>query len=268
MGVVNMTPDSFSGDGHWQGTKKNLSKAIRYAQKLIHDGADILDIGGESSRPGAKQVSEKEELRRVIPLTTALAKKIKIPISIDTYKPIVAQHALDAGAAIVNNIMGINPDKNLLRMARNYDAAIVLMHMRGNPQTMQKNIKYNNLIKDIIAALRKSLENCLELGIKSDKIIIDPGIGFGKTATHNLEILNRLEKFKNLRRPVLIGTSRKSFIGKVINKNVGQRMWGSAASVAVSILKGAHIVRVHDVAAMRDVAVMTDAIINENTNKD
>ena len=169
---------------------------------------------------------------------------------------------MDAGACILNTIQGTNPPIRLLKMARNYNAAIVLMHMRGTPQTMQTGIHYQDVIVEIISALGRSIEKCLEAGIKADKIIIDPGIGFGKTAGHNLEILDRLNDFATLRRPLLIGTSRKSFIGAILNKDVGQRLFGTAATVCASILNGAHIVRVHDVKAMKDIAQMTDAIVN------
>ena len=266
MGIVNTTPDSFSQDGCLRKCHATPKAAISLAQKQIRDGADIIDIGGESTRPGARRISAKEEIGRVIPVITSLTKKIKVPISIDTYKPLVAKAALDAGAGIVNNIMGSKPDVNLLKMIKNYNAAVVLMHIRGTPRTMQKNIRYRDLTAEITASLRKSIEKCLEIGIKSDRIIIDPGIGFGKTVEHNLEILNRLGDFKKLRRPLLVGTSRKSFIGKVLNRDVRDRLIGTAASVCASILNGAHIVRVHDVKEIKETVVMTDAIINEHTN--
>ncbi len=266
MGIVNVTPDSFSQDGCLSQLSKasgNPSeKAVRQGMKMIRQGADILDIGGESSRPGSKRVSAKEELARVIPAITQLAKKVNIPISIDTYKTSVAKNALDAGACIVNNIKGAQPERSLLKMVRNYNAAIVLMHMQGMPQTMQKNIVYRNVFEDILKRIQISVENCLEIGIKSDRIIIDPGIGFGKTCEHNLLILKHLDRFKRLNLPILIGTSRKSFIGQVLNKDVRHRLWGTAATVSASIINGAHIVRVHDVKEIKDTVTMTDAIIN------
>lgn len=258
MGILNMTPDSFSGDG-----SLDAEKALRRARRLIREGADILDIGGESTRPGARRIAVEEEIRRVVPLIRRLAGKIRIPISVDTYKPQVARRALDAGASIINNIMGTPPDRRLLRMARDYNAGIVLMHIRGTPRTMQKNPVYADLISEIIGALRKSMENCLEIGIKSDRIIIDPGISFGKTVEHNLEIINRLEDFKALHKPVLLGTSRKSFIGKVSDKDTSHRLIGSVATVCAGIMRGAHIVRVHDVKAVQEAAVMIDAVLNE-----
>ncbi|MBF0521794.1 MAG: dihydropteroate synthase [Candidatus Omnitrophica bacterium] len=263
MGILNLTPDSFSGDGLLKNNRDLHDRAVRQAHKLIQDGADILDIGGESTRPGAKQISANEEIARVIPTISCLAKKIKIPISIDTYKPQVAQKALEAGATIVNNIMGTNPQTKLLKMVKNYDATIVLMHIKGTPRTMQKNIFYKNCVQEIVETLQKSLEKCLEIGIKKDRIIIDPGIGFGKTVEHNLEILNRLQAFKILHQPLLIGTSRKAFIGKILNKDTSDRLIGTIASVCAGIINGAHLVRIHDVAALKEAITVTDAIINE-----
>ena len=266
MGILNMTPDSFSGDGCRSGPKEQeqdgMSKAVRLAQRFVQEGADIIDVGGESSRPGARRISVQEEIRRVIPVIQALARKIKIPISVDTYKPLVARHALEAGATAVNNIMGTKMEKSFLRMIGRYDAAIVLMHMRGTPRTMQRNIRYKNVVSEIIDSLKKSIENCLEIGIKSDKIIVDPGIGFAKTAEHNLQIIHHLRQFAVLRRPLLIGVSRKSFIGKVLKKDISQRLSGSLTAACASILNGAHIVRVHDVGPTKEIAAMTDAIRN------
>ena len=259
MGVVNMTPDSFSVDGL---LKKKSNRAVSHALKLIKDGADIIDIGGESTRPGAKAISVKEESSRVIPIIKTLSKKTNIPISIDTYKPEVAQSALKAGASIVNNVMGSKITKSMLKVIKENDAAIVLMHIQGTPKTMQERISYRNLVQEITSDLRKSIEKCLEIGIKSDRIIIDPGIGFGKTVEDNLEIIQRLAEFKSLKKPILIGTSRKSFIGKTLKKDVSNRLMGTAASVSASILNGAHIVRLHDVKKMREVVDLTDAIIN------
>lgn len=267
VGIVNATPDSFSRDGCLCKNRKNHNTALSLARKHIRNGADIIDVGGESTRPGAKRISPKAEIARVIPIITALAKKATVPISIDTYKPQVAKSALDAGASIVNDIMGTKLDPQLLKMIKNYNAAIILMHIRGTPRTMQKRIYYKDVTAEIIASLRKSIEKCLEIGIKSDRIIIDPGIGFGKTVEHNLEILNRLGDFKKLRRPLLVGTSRKSLIGKVLKKDVSSRLIGTVSTVCASILNGAHIVRVHDVKAICEAVTMTDAIINEHYNE-
>ena len=261
MGILNMTPDSFSGDGCLRGSRDAVKKALRLAQRFLREGADIIDIGGESSRPGSRGVSAKEEMRRVIPVLRALARTINIPISIDTCKPPVARHALDEGASIVNNIMGTKMEKGFLRMVRQYDAALVLMHMRGTPRTMQRDIRYKNVVSEIVDSLRKSIENCLEIGIKSDKIIVDPGIGFAKTAEHNLEIIYHLRRFAVLRRPVMVGVSRKSFIGKVLEKDVSRRLYGSLAGACAGILNGAHIIRAHDVGPTKEAAVMIDAIL-------
>ena len=260
MGIVNMTPDSFSGDGLFLNDKESLKVGLQRAQALIRDGADLIDIGGESTRPGAKKLSTREERKRVIPLIRTLVKKIKKPISIDSYKKEVIEEALHAGASMVNDIMGIKPDKNILKLVKKYKAAIVLMHIQGTPRTMQRNIHYKNLINEIIGQLRNSIENCLEIGIKSDRIMIDPGIGFGKTAGHNLEIIQSLLEFKVLNQPILIGPSRKSFIGKVLEKNAPDRLLGTATAVCASILNGADIVRVHDVKEISEVVKMTDAI--------
>ena len=264
MGIVNITPDSFSHDGRLLNQKTDYtSSAVRLAQRMIRAGADIIDIGGESTRPGTKRISAPEELKRILAAVKILAKTARVPISVDTYKASVAQATLDAGASIINNIKGIESDRALLKMIAHYNAGIVLMHLRGTPRTMQKSIRYGNLIQEIIRELKNSIENCLEIGIKSDKIIIDPGIGFGKTAEHNLEILNRLTKFKILNLPILIGTSRKSFIGKILNKAPQQRLLGTVASTCAGVINGAHIVRVHDVAQTAEVVKVVDAIINE-----
>ena len=264
MGILNVTPDSFSQDGLWPLIKKNPKKIVALAQRLVNDGADMLDIGGESSRPGSKPISVDEELKRVIPVVKALVKNIKAPISVDTYKPVVAQAALDGGATIINNIMGTHPNKELLKMIKNYQATIILMHIRGTPATMQQHIIYKNLIREIILDLQKSIEICLEIGIKSDRIIIDPGIGFAKTAEQNLKILNHLSELKKLKQPILVGPSRKSFIGKILNKEVHERLIGTIASVCISIIQGAHIVRVHDVAAVKEAVIITEAILNQS----
>jgi len=264
MGIVNITPDSFSKDGCLLKDKDATKFAVNLAKKQIRNGADIVDIGGESSRPGSKKISSKQEIDRIIPAIRSLSKNISVPISVDTYKPLVAKHALDAGANIINNIKGIQAEKSLLKMVKNYGAAIVLMHMKGTPRTMQRSVSYGDLIKEIFVSLKNSIENCLEIGIKSDRIIIDPGIGFGKTVVNNLEIIDRLNDFSELRQPILIGTSRKSFIGNVLKREVQDRTFGTAASVSTCIVRGAHIVRVHDVKAMKDVTLLTDAIVNNS----
>lgn len=262
MGIVNITPDSFSNDGCLKSFKNYTDIAVKKSKAMIRNGADLIDIGGESTRPGAKRISQKEEIKRVVPTIDRLVKITKTPISIDSYKSDVVKAALDSGASIVNNIMGVKNNKILLKLIKNYNAAVILMHIKGTPRVMQKNISYKNLIIDIIKSLRKSIENCLEIGIKSDKIIIDPGIGFGKTVKDNFEIINRLDEFNILKKPILIGTSRKSFIGRTLQKDVSNRLYGTIASVCASILNGAHIVRIHDVAEVKDAVDIIDNIVN------
>jgi dihydropteroate synthase len=262
MGIVNVTPDSFSGDGLFK--KKNFTAAaLRLALKQIKDGADFIDVGGESSRPGAQKISVEEEIKRVLPVIKKLAKVSKIPICVDTYKGKTALHALDAGASMINNIQGLRAEKKLLQMAARYNAGIVIMHMRGTPKTMQTKTHYKNLIDEMIGELKIAVENCLEIGIKSDNIIVDPGIGFSKTPEQNLEILNRLQEFKIFKRPVLIGTSRKSFIGKISGQPPNKRLSGTIASSVLAIANGAHILRVHDVAPLKEAASVADAILTE-----
>lgn len=263
MGIVNVTPDSFSADGQMAKGVDFTASAARLASRMLRDGADLIDIGGESSRPGAKPISADEEIRRVAPAIRLIKKRTPISISVDTYKPQVALAALDAGADIINTIRGTTPNDKLLKIIKQYNAGVVLMHMRGTPRTMQQQTRYKNLIAEIITDLRRAAENCLEIGIKSDRIIIDPGIGFAKTAEQNLEILWRLNEFADLNLPILTGTSRKSFIGKILNRDVAGRLEGTLASVCVCALHGAHIVRVHDVKPTRQALQVTDAIMNQ-----
>lgn len=257
MGIVNCTPDSFSGDG-----KINTTACLRHARKLIREGADILDIGGESTRPGALRVPLKEEIRRVIPVIEVLARSIKVPISVDTSKLIVARYALDAGASIVNNIQGTQTSLSFLKMVRDYNAAIVLMHMRGTPLNMQAHARYKNVVSEVIEELQITVEKCLGVGIKKDRIIVDPGIGFAKTVDQSLCLINHLNQLNILHCPILLGTSRKSFIGQILQKSVGNRLVGTAATVTAGAMQGAHIVRVHDVKAVKETLTMTDAILN------
>ena len=267
MGIINVTPDSFSLDGCLRSPGNFHERACRLALKQIREGADILDIGGESTRPGAPQVDAREEMDRILPVVRHLSKK-NIPVSVDTNKAIVAKAALDSGAHIINNIKGTRLNHSLLKMVARYDAAIVLMHMgKGTPRTMQKKVSYQNIINEIIISLKESIEKCLDTGIKFDKIIIDPGIGFGKTADHNLMIINRLEEFRKLNRPILMGVSRKSFIGKVLQREIHDRLMGTAACVALSIRNGAHIIRVHDVKAIKDVTRMCDTVQEEKATE-
>ncbi len=261
MGIVNLTPDSFSGDGLYQGTKGGGqgTTIIEFAQKMVRDGADIVDIGGESSRPGASPVSVKEELKRTIPVIKALAKKIKIPISIDTYKPEVARQALGCGAVMVNDITGLRNPK-MTKVIAEYKAGVVIMHMKGNPRTMQKNPAYKSLIDDVIAYLNKAMVVALDAGVDREKIILDPGIGFSKTLKHNLEILKNLKAFKVLGRPILVGPSRKSFIGKILKVEPRERVFGTVSACVLAVRNGANIVRVHDVRAVKQALTVSEAI--------
>ncbi len=259
MGILNVTPDSFSDGGLFCNTKTAVSRALQ----MIDEGADIIDIGGESSRPGAKSIDAKIEIGRVIPIIERLAKKTKTPISIDTTKAKVAQLALAAGAEIVNDISALNGDKKMAGIVRNAGVALILMHMRGNPQNMQKNnLVYNDLMGEIISNLKDSSEKAMSAGIEKKCLVLDPGIGFGKTAEDNYKIIKNLAELKGLGFPIIIGPSRKSFIGKVIGGEPHERIEGTAAAVTAAIINGAKIVRVHDVAAMKKVCTVTDAIVN------
>jgi len=258
MGILNITPDSFSDGGLFYNSKTAVDRALQ----MIDEGADIIDIGGESSRPGAKSVDAKIELDRVIPIIEKLVKKTKIPISIDTTKAKVAKLALAAGAEIVNDVSALNGDKKMAGIVRDVGAAIILMHMRGNPQNMQKdNLVYDDLMGEIISYLKTSSEKAISAGIDKNCLAIDPGIGFGKTAEDNYKTIKNLAELKGLGFPIMIGPSRKSFIGKVIGGEPHQRIEGTAAAITAAIINGAKIVRVHDVAAMKKVCAVTDAIV-------
>jgi dihydropteroate synthase len=256
MGIINVTPDSFSGDGMYSTKTSDIAE---YAEKLVNEGADIIDIGGESTRPGAKPVSLKDELLRVIPAVNALSKKIKVPISVDTYKPEVAKQALENGAAIINDITALRNIK-MAKVIAAHKAGVVLMHMLGNPRSMQKNPKYTSLIDEISCYLSAAIKKAQDCGIDKDKIIIDPGIGFGKTLGHNLEILKRLREFKLLGKPILIGTSRKSFLGTILNEPADKRIFGTVASSVLACENGANIIRAHDVAALKQALLIKDRV--------
>ena len=256
MGVLNVTPDSFAGDG----TAGDPDRAIQVGRRLVEEGADILDIGGESTRPGAKPVSADEEKRRVVPVIEGLMTEVMAPISVDTTKPEVARAALEAGAQIVNDVNGLQVHPELARLAAESRAPIIVMHTRGTPETMMKLADYDDVVAEVIESLAKSVEIACAAGVLRDQVIVDPGIGFAKTVDHNLEIMRRLGELKALGQPTLVGTSRKSFIGQVLDLDVSHRLEGTAATVALAISQGADIVRVHDVKAMTRVARMTDAI--------
>jgi dihydropteroate synthase len=259
MGILNVTPDSFSDGGLYC----NQQKAVERGLQMVGEGADIIDIGGESTRPGAVSVSAAIELKRVLPVIESLVKQVKIPISIDTKKAQVARQAAAGGAEIVNDISALSGDKKMAKTIKDTGVAVILMHMRGNPRNMQKgNLVYDNLMGEITDYLKKSSEKALKAGIEKDCLVIDPGIGFGKTPEDNYKIIKNLSQLKELGMPVMIGTSRKYFIGKVTGGEPGQRLEGTAATIAAAIMNGCHIVRVHDVAAMKKVAAVTDAIVH------
>ncbi|HMK43472.1 MAG TPA: dihydropteroate synthase [Dissulfurispiraceae bacterium] len=261
MGVLNVTPDSFSDGGHFF----DLNRAVAHAESMVADGADIIDIGGESTRPGAAAVPADEELRRTIPVIEALASRVSVPISIDTCKSAVAERALQAGAAMVNDISGLNFDSSMANTVATYHAAVCLMHIKGSPKTMQKAPTYEALIPEIMDALRRSILIAIDAGIGDDQIVVDPGIGFGKTFDQNLQIINRLSDFTVLGKPVLVGTSRKAFIGAVLDGAPPEdRLEGTLAAVALSAYNGAAIVRVHDVKAARRLLRVVDAVKSES----
>ena len=256
MGILNLTPDSFSGDGIYN----DISRAIEEAERIIGEGADIIDIGGESTRPGSEPVSVEEETRRVIPVIKELAKKIDMPISIDTKKSEVAERAMDNGALIINDITGLTSDA-MVKISVKYSAKVILMHMKGTPLTMQHNPFYSDVINEIKESLSCMIRSSEAKGVKPENIIVDPGIGFGKTPENNLEIINNLSSFKELGHTILIGPSRKSFIGSILGIGTEQRIFGTAAAIAIAIKNGANIIRVHDVKEMTHVAKIVDAII-------
>ena len=258
MGILNVTPDSFSDGGYYL----DAQNATDHAEMMVAEGADIIDVGGESSRPGASPVSADDELARVLPVIEAIADKVDVPISIDTYKSTVARQALEAGANIVNDITALRGDPEMADSIAQMGAGVVLMHMKGTPRTMQRSPSYQDVVTEVITWLQQRIGTAKARGILPERIMVDPGIGFGKSLnrSHNLQILRRLDEFRCLNKPLLIGTSRKAFIGKILGLPEGDRVEGTAATVAWSIAHGADVVRVHDVKAMRRVADMTDAI--------
>jgi dihydropteroate synthase len=256
MGVLNITPDSFSDGGLFFEKETAFARGL----KMVEEGADFIDIGGESTRPGSKPLGLDEELRRVIPVIESLTKAVDTPISIDTYKSTVAKEAIKAGAQIINDISGLRLDPSLSHVAAKEDVPIVLMHIRGNPETMQKNVQYESLFSEIIQYLKGSIQRAESAGVDPEQIIIDPGIGFGKTVEDNLLILKNLQEFKILGKPLLLGTSRKSFIGKILNADVTERLEGTLSSIVVGALNGAHIIRCHDVLQAKRAIAIADAV--------
>jgi dihydropteroate synthase len=257
MGILNVTPDSFSDGNRFFSAERAVERALEMEEK----GADVIDIGGESTRPCAEPVGPDEELRRVMPVLESLSGRLKIPVSIDTFKSAVAKEALNAGAEIVNDISALTFDSRMADVVASADAGLVLMHTRGRPCDMQKDTTYSSIVQEVSDSLRKSLALACDAGIHEERIVVDPGIGFGKSAEGNLEILRRLSEFHALGRPIMVGTSRKSFIGAVLGRPVEERLFGTAATVAIALANGASIFRVHDVEAMRDTADMAMALM-------
>lgn len=281
MGILNLTPDSFSGDGLLKkddqqgGTQIDLEALLEIGRNFVENGADIIDIGGESTRPGAKTIGTEEELERVLPAIKTLAKNLDVIISIDSYKSKVAEAAIKEGAHIVNDVWGFHADPDLAKVAASYKTPVILMHNRSdwaNAEIKERlggryvGIPYENLMEDVKRELLESVSIAQTAGIADDQIIIDPGIGFGKSVEQNLELLDRLEEIRALDYPVLLGPSRKSFIGYTLNLPPDQRLEGTAAAVAIGIARGADIIRVHDVPFMSRVVRMADAIVRRNTN--
>lgn len=274
MGILNATPDSFSGDGlipPLLSGRAREGQALAQARQFVDLGADILDVGGESTRPGSKPVDADEEMRRVIPIIRAIAEEMpEILISVDTYKASVAKAALNAGAHIVNDVWGLRADPELASVVATFGCPVILMHNRSNPASVEVReqlgnayigAEYDDLLEEVKAELLESIQIAEQAGVRSESIILDPGIGFGKTVTQNLELINRLDEIRSLGYPVLLGPSRKSFIGYTLDLPADQRVEGTAASVSIGIARGADIIRVHDIKEMTRIARMTDAIV-------
>lgn len=256
MGILNVTPDSFSDGGSYD----DPERAVDHALKLVGDGADILDIGGESSRPGAGAVSVDEEIERVIPVVAAISRHVSIPVSIDTTKAEVARRALDAGAAMINDISALRFDTDMADVVRLSGCSVVLMHMAGTPRTMQISPFYSDVVAEVLAFFEERISFALDGGISRGKIIVDPGIGFGKTLEHNLEILRKIDMFRTTGCPLMIGVSRKGMIGTLTGAPISGRDWGTAAITSWCIFKGVEIHRVHDVKAMSQVSIVANAL--------
>lgn len=259
MGILNVTPDSFY-DG---GCHAAASDAVDHAQRMIEDGADIIDVGGESSRPGSVRISADAELERVMPVVHALCKQTDVLVSVDTMKARVAREVLEAGAHIINDISGLTHDPDMLPVALRYRPGLVLMHMQGEPETMQDDPQYDDVVDDVYTVLASWVKALIDANVDIDTISIDPGIGFGKTVTHNIECLTGLERLRRIGRPLLVGASRKIFLGRITGRPVAERLSGSLGAAAYALTRGAHLLRVHDVRETRDVAKIVDAFLTE-----
>lgn len=256
MGIVNVTPDSFFDGGRFY----DPQQAVAHAVQLVEEGADLLDIGAESTRPGALPVDEEEEHRRLIPVVAAVAKAVSVPISVDTSKAAVARAAIDAGAVMINDVTALRGDTTMVEVVAKTGAGLVLMHMQGTPETMQRSPHYDDVIEDITRFLAERARFAMDRGVAHERIVLDPGIGFGKTLTHNVDLLANLDAFLQLGFPLLVGPSRKGFIGQLTRQSPEGRAWGTAGVVALAVEHGANILRVHDVAPMKDVVTVADAI--------
>jgi dihydropteroate synthase len=261
MGILNVTPDSFSENGKFFDSRK----AIDHAVYMAESGADIIDIGGESSRPGSSGISAREELKRVIPIIEKVADQVEVPISIDTVKSDVARRALDAGASIINDISALRVDKKMAGVAAKHDAYLILMHMRGTPKDMQNTTEYDDIIGEISQFLEDAAQTAIKAGVSKDKIVIDPGIGFGKSVEGNFVIMKNLDRFLELGYSLLVGASRKSFIGKTLRLDVDGRLEGSLAAACYAVLNGADIVRVHDVVETKKALTIIEKIATAQT---
>ncbi len=263
MGILNVTPDSFSDGGRFF----EKDEAVKHALQMEAEGADIIDVGGESTRPGAEEISVEEELRRIMPVIDAMGRKKRVLISVDTRKAKVAEEAISAGARLVNDVSGLRFDSLMASVVARYGVGVIVMHMKGTPRDMQVNPTYTDVVEEVIRGLEESISIAKRSGVSEDKIIIDPGIGFGKTLEHNIEILRRLDELKILNRPICIGLSRKSFIGRLLHlSNAGDRLAGTIAANVIAIMNGANILRVHDVREAENAGRLIDGILGAKAN--
>jgi dihydropteroate synthase len=259
LGIVNITPDSFSDGGRFFDTEA----AVAHALRLVEEGADLLDIGGESTRPGSHAVTLDEELSRVVPVVRRLAALTSVPLSVDTSKAEVARQALEAGAHVINDITALQGDPAMPQVVRTFGAGVILMHMQGTPATMQADPRYEDVVAEVSAFLQARLQACVDVGIAGSRVVLDPGIGFGKTSEHNVRLLAHLEELQRLGRPVCLGVSRKGFLGKVLDRPLEQRLAGSLAAACYALIRGsAQILRVHDVAETRDAVVLLSSVVS------
>lgn len=262
MGIVNVTPDSFYDGGRFA----SVEAAVDHAWRLVEEGADIVDVGGQSTRPGAREVPEEEEIRRILPVVRALVGRLSVPISVDTMRARVAHQAMEAGAHIINDVSAMTRDPDMVRVAHDTGAGVILMHMQGRPETMQIAPQYEDVVREVRAYLADRLEAVSAAGVARECLAVDPGIGFGKTVEHNLELLAHLEEMISLGRPVVIGVSRKSFLGHLTGRSVEERLPASLAALAWCVDRGVHVIRVHDVAASKDAASVIQALRQRRGN--